>query len=120
MNKAELVEALSAHYDGNKTQAAKALNAVVHTIMENTATEDKVSITGFGVFERVARPERVVRNPRTGERKTAEATTVPRFRAGSELKAYVAGSKSAIAGDESDTGDGPVKRSRVKAPTKKA
>ena len=29
MNKAELIEALSVHYDGSKTEAAKALNAVV-------------------------------------------------------------------------------------------
>jgi DNA-binding protein HU-beta len=34
-----------------------------------------------------------VRNPRTGERKRAKATAVPRFRAGSDLKAYVSGAK---------------------------
>jgi DNA-binding protein HU-beta len=35
----------------------------------------------------------MVRNPRTGERKRAKATAVPRFRAGSDLKAYVSGAK---------------------------
>ena len=52
-----------------------------------------MSITGFGVFEKVHRSARMVRNPRTGERKPAEATAVPRFRAGTDLKAYVSGAK---------------------------
>ena len=93
MNKAELIEALSVHFDGSKAEAAKALNAVVSTITYKTAAGEKVSITGFGVFEKVHRSERMVRNPRTGERKKAEATAIPRFRAGTDLKAYVAGEK---------------------------
>ena len=93
VNKAELIEALSAHYDGNKAEASRALNAVVQTITYQTAGGQKVSITGFGVFERVPRSARMVRNPRTGERKRAKATAVPRFRAGSDLKAYVSGAK---------------------------
>jgi DNA-binding protein HU-beta len=93
MNKAELIEALSVHFDGSKAEAAKALNAVVSTITHKTAAGEKVSITGFGVFEKVHRSARMVRNPRTGERKQAEATAIPRFRAGTDLKAYVAGEK---------------------------
>ena len=93
MNKAELIQAVAAYYDGSKTEAAKALNAVVETITYKTAAGEKVSITGFGVFEKVPRSARMVRNPRTGERKRAKATAVPRFRAGSDLKAYVSGAK---------------------------
>ena len=93
MNKAELVEALAQHYEGSKAEATKALNAVVQTITYTAAAGEKVAITGFGVFEKVQRPARTVRNPRTGERKEAPATAVPRFRAGTELKAYVAGQR---------------------------
>ncbi len=93
MNKAELVEALARHYDGSRSEAAKALDAVVQTITRSTVAGERVAITGFGVFERVERPARMVRNPRTGERKEAAATAVPRFRAGTELKAYVAGQR---------------------------
>jgi DNA-binding protein HU-beta len=93
MNKSELVEALATHYDGSRADAAKALGAVVHAISAATAAGERVAITGFGVFERVERPARTVRNPRTGERLEAPATAVPRFRAGSELKAYVAGQR---------------------------
>jgi DNA-binding protein HU-beta len=84
---------VAAYYDGSKSEAAKALNAVVETITYKTAAGEKVSITGFGVFEKVHRSARMVRNPRTGERKRAKATSVPRFRAGSDLKAYVSGAK---------------------------
>lgn len=93
MNKAELIEALAAHIGGNKAEAARMLNLVTETIMIETARHGKVGITGFGVFERIDREERVVRNPRTGERKTAPATAVARFRPGSELKAYLSGAK---------------------------
>lgn len=93
MNKAELIEALAEHYNGSRSEAARALNAVVRTITEQTAAGEKVSITGFGVFEKVYRSARMVRNPRTGERKHADETAVPRFRAGSDLKAYVSGAK---------------------------
>lgn len=95
MNKAELIEALAPQFDGNKAEAGRALNAVVETIIFSTAKDGRVSITGFGVFEKVRRPSRMVRNPRTGERKRAKATNVPRFRAGTELKAYVSGEKKA-------------------------
>jgi DNA-binding protein HU-beta len=103
VNKAELIEAVATHYDGSKSEAAKALNAVIKTITYKTAAGEKVSITGFGVFEKVHRSARMVRNPRTGERKRAKATAVPRFRAGTDLKAYVSGAKKV-----------------PKAPTKKA
>jgi DNA-binding protein HU-beta len=93
VNKAELIEALAQHYDGNKAEASKALNAVVQTITYAAASGNKVAITGFGVFEKVDRPARLVRNPRTGERKEAAATSVPRFRPGTELKAYVSGER---------------------------
>jgi DNA-binding protein HU-beta len=66
---------------------------VEETITYKTAAGEKVSISGFGVFEKVHRSARMVRNPRTGERKRAKATAVPRFRAGSDLKAYVSGAK---------------------------
>ena len=91
MNKAELIRELSARFDGSKSEAARALNAVVETITSTVSTGEKVSVTGFGVFEKVDKPTRTVRNPRTGERKEAPATSVVRFRPGTDLKSSVAG-----------------------------
>ena len=92
MNKAELVRALAdRHFGGNKAEAARMLNAVVEVITAETAATGKVSITGFGVFERVHKTARTVRNPRTGERKAIEAEDIPRFRPGTTLRGMVSG-----------------------------
>ena len=93
MNKAEFIEVLATHFDGNRAEAGRALQAITQTITYQVSGGEKVTITGFGVFEKVHRPARLVRNPRTGERLRAKATAVPRFRAGSELKAYLSGAK---------------------------
>jgi DNA-binding protein HU-beta len=111
MNKSELVEALAAHYDGSRADATRALNAFVQTVSSATASGERVAITGFGVFERVERPARTVRNPRTGERLDVPATAVPRFRPGTELKAYVSGQRAVP-----ELGAAPVAR-RSGAPT---
>ncbi len=94
MNKSQLVEALAVHFDGNRRAAQHALESVIDTIQrELTKKGGKVAITGFGAFEAVERGARMVRNPRTGETKRAKKTTVPKFRAGAELKAVVSGAK---------------------------
>jgi DNA-binding protein HU-beta len=119
VNKAELIQALSAYYDGSKSEAAKALNAVVETITYKTAAGEKVSITGFGVFEKVHRSARMVRNPRTGERKRAKATAVPRFRAGTDLKAYVSGAKKVPRATAKKATSGSAAASKATAATRK-
>jgi DNA-binding protein HU-beta len=91
VNKAELIKELSTHFDGSKADAVRALKAVVETITTTVSTGEKVSVTGFGVFEKIDRPARTVRNPRTGERKEADATSIVRFRPGTDLKSSVAG-----------------------------
>ncbi len=94
VNKSQLVEALAVHFDGNRRAAQHALESVIDTVQrELTKKGGKVAITGFGAFEAVERGARMVRNPRTGETKRAKKTTVPKFRAGAELKAVVSGAK---------------------------
>lgn len=120
MNKAELIEALASHFDGSKAEASRALSAVTETITYSTARGEKVSITGFGVFEKIDRPARMVRNPRTGERTKAKKTSVPRFRAGSEFKAYVAGDKKPPKPAKTATKTaGPPATKTAKAPASK-
>ncbi len=93
VNKSQLIDALSAHYDGNKRAAQHALESVVDTIMREVARGEKVAITGFGAFEKAVRPSRMVRNPATGQRVRAKKTAVPKFRAGSQLKEVVSGAR---------------------------
>lgn len=92
MNKAQLVEAI-ADKVGGRQQAADAVDAVLDAIVRAVVGGDRVSVTGFGSFEKVDRPARYARNPQTGERVRVKKTSVPRFRAGQGFKDLVSGSK---------------------------
>jgi DNA-binding protein HU-beta len=92
VNKAELIEALSARL-GDKKQATSALDAVLAEIQSAVTKGDKVAITGFGVFEKRVRGARTARNPRTGEAVKVKKTSVPAFRAGASFREMVASGK---------------------------
>ena len=92
MNKAQLVEAI-ADKVGGRQQAADAVDAVLDAVVRAVVGGDRVSVTGFGSFEKVDRPARYARNPQTGERVRVKKTSVPRFRAGQGFKDLVSGSK---------------------------
>ncbi len=91
MNKTAFTKALASRFDGNVAEAGRALDAVLETIVQQTAAGEKVSLTGFGVFERVHRSARMVRNPATGSRTPKDAMFAPRFRAGLLFKRAVEG-----------------------------
>ena len=93
MNKSELIDALAARYEGNRKQAAHALESVLDTITREVAKGEKVAITGFGSFEKAVRNARWVRNPQTGERIKSKKKSVPKFSAGKELKDVISGAK---------------------------
>ncbi|MGR3935722.1 MULTISPECIES: HU family DNA-binding protein [Streptomyces] len=99
MNKAQLVEAI-ADKVGGRQQAADAVDAVLDAIVRAVVGGDRVSVTGFGSFEKVERPARYARNPQTGERVRVKKTSVPRFRAGQGFKDLVSGSKKLPRGGE--------------------
>ncbi|MGW0993035.1 HU family DNA-binding protein [Streptomyces sp. NPDC002520] len=99
MNKAQLVEAI-ADKMGGRQQAADAVDAVLDAIVRAVVGGDRVSVTGFGSFEKVDRPARYARNPQTGERVRVKKTSVPRFRAGQGFKDLVSGTKKLPRGGE--------------------
>ena len=93
MNKSQLIDTLAARFEGNRKQAAHALESVLDTITREVAKGEKVAITGFGSFEKRVRDARWVRNPRTGERIKAKKTAIPKFSPGADLKNVVSGAK---------------------------
>ena len=92
MNKAQLVEAVAEQLGGRRA-AAEAVDAVLDTIVRQVTAGERVSVTGFGTFEKVDRSARFARNPQTGERVKVKKTAVPRFRPGQGFKDLVSGSK---------------------------
>ena len=65
MNKAELIEVLTAELQSDRQTATRAVEELVDAIVRAVHKGDSVTITGFGVFERRHRAARVARNPRT-------------------------------------------------------
>jgi DNA-binding protein HU-beta len=92
VNKAELIESLSGRL-GDRKSATAALDAVLSEIQNAVTKGDKVSIAGFGVFEKRDRAARTARNPRTGEAVKVKKTSVPAFRPGATFKELVAAGK---------------------------
>jgi DNA-binding protein HU-beta len=92
VNKAELIEAMSGRL-GDRKSATAALDAVLSEIQNAVTMGDKVSIAGFGVFEKRVRAARTARNPRTGEAVKVKKTSVPAFRPGATFKELVAAGK---------------------------
>ena len=87
--KSELINIVAVRADIPKTKATAAVNAVLDAIEEAVASGDKVSLPGFGTFERKHKEARTVRNPQTGESMVSEAKNVPAFKAGTGFKERV-------------------------------
>ena len=91
MTKQDFVDAVADRANMSKRDAGDAVEAMLDTITDTLRRGDSVTFTGFGKFSTSARAARMGVNPRTGERVQIQATTVPKFSAGSSLKTAVKG-----------------------------
>ena len=91
MTKQDFVDAVADRAGMSKRDAGAAVDAVLDTISGALSRGDSVTFTGFGKFSTSARAARMGVNPRTGAKVHIAATTVPKFSAGSTLKAAVKG-----------------------------
>ena len=67
MNKNDLVAQVSANADISKSDAAKAVDAVLDAIADSLKGGQEVRLIGFGTFSVAQRRASQGRNPRTGE-----------------------------------------------------
>ena len=86
MNKADLIDAIASAADINKSDAGRALDAVIDSITEALVKGDQVSLVGFGTFTVRDRAARTGRNPQTGAPIQIAAAKVPAFKPGKALK----------------------------------
>jgi len=87
MTKAELVEKMAQDANISKTAAAEALNSFVANVTKALKKKDgKVTLVGFGTFQKIRRKARKGRNPQTGEAIKIKASNVVKFKAGKKLK----------------------------------
>ncbi len=92
MTKQEFVDQVATKSGLTRRDAEKAVNAFLEVITETLKKGGDVNFTGFGKFSAQQRKERQGVNPRNpGEKVTIPAAQVPKFSAGSTLKAAVKG-----------------------------
>jgi DNA-binding protein HU-beta len=86
MNKTDLIDTVAAHLESSKTDAGKAVDAVIEAITNGLKSDHKVTIAGFGTFQRRERAARTGVNPSTGEKMTIAASTTCGFKPSTALK----------------------------------
>ena len=91
MNKAELINVVSAAAEVSQKDAETVITATLDAITDALKEGEKVQLVGFGSFEVKKRAARVGRNPKTKEPIEIPASTVPVFKAGKVLKDIVGG-----------------------------
>jgi DNA-binding protein HU-beta len=93
VNKSEFVDEIVNQTGWSRREAEQSLSTVLNIISDTVASGEKVTLPGFGSFEKRERAAREARNPQTGEKIRLKKTSVPAFKPGTTLKAYVASSK---------------------------
>ncbi len=92
MTKQEFVEQVATKSGLTRRDAQKAVDAFLEVVTDTLKKGGEVNFTGFGKFSAQHRKERQGVNPRNpGEKVTIPAASVPKFSAGSSLKAAVKG-----------------------------
>ena len=90
MTKAEFIDKVADRSGLSKKDAAAAVDAFLDSVEDALKAGDTVTFTGFGKFSTQHRAARMGVNPRNpGEKVHIPAATVPKFSAGSALKAAV-------------------------------
>jgi len=89
VNKSELVSRLTERLGGDRTAATTAVNGVLEEIEGSVARGERVSLLGFGTFDRRQRAARAGRNPQTGATLQLGASVAPVFRPGAGFRSRV-------------------------------
>jgi DNA-binding protein HU-beta len=86
MTKTQLVAALAEEMGADKKAASAALDAVTSVITREVSAGGAVTLPGVGKIYCRERPERMVRNPATGEQIKKEADKVVKMTIAKALK----------------------------------
>jgi DNA-binding protein HU-beta len=92
VNKAQLIEAVATDL-GDRKVAEQAVANFLDVVVRTVAAGEKVTLSGFGTWERRSRAARTARNPATGAKIKLKATHVAAFKAGVQFKQITAAGK---------------------------
>jgi DNA-binding protein HU-beta len=87
MTKAEIVQKMADEAGITKAAAQSALESFIDSVSKSLKKKDgKVTLVGFGTFQKARRKARKGRNPQTGEAIKIKASNVVKFKPGKKLK----------------------------------
>ena len=95
MNRKQLVDSIQKQTAVARADVDKVLGSLIQQTQVAVKKGERVSLVGFGTFERRDRKARTARNPRTGTPVKVKATKIPAFRAGQAFKDVVSGKAAA-------------------------
>ena len=81
-----LASKVAATLDMSESDAEQAIKAVMAALSDELKAGEKITLTGFGIFEVSDRPAREGRNPRTGEAMQIAASKAVKFKPSKTLK----------------------------------
>ena len=91
MNKNGLVAEVAKRTGSSKAEVARSIDSAMDVIRETVAKGDRISLVGFGTFERKRRNPRIARNPRKPDTPiVVPARDLPWFSPGKEFKEMIA------------------------------
>ncbi len=127
MNKAELVNVVAKATGQSKLSVQNTVASLLHSLTAALAKGERVTLVGFGTFERRQRQARFGVNPQNPKQKLKiEAAKVPVFRAGQELKDITDGKAKmpampkSVAAPEAKKEAKPAAKKAAAKPAKKA
>jgi DNA-binding protein HU-beta len=91
LNKGDLIDSLANATGESKRTVTTVIEAYINEVQKQVKKGEKVTVPGFGTFERRNRSARTARNPRTGEEIKVKASKVPAFKPGAGFKSFVSG-----------------------------
>lgn len=86
MNKSQLISAVAEKTSVPKGDVKRVFDALFDLTEQKLSEDEKIVISGFGVFSTIHVSERVGRNPRTGEQVRIAARRMVRFHSNMEIK----------------------------------
>jgi DNA-binding protein HU-beta len=90
LNRAELIDGVVARVQAERRSVERVVGAVFDEIVAEVARGGRVTLAGFGTFERRERAARTARNPQTGAPVKVKKRRVAAFKVGATFKDTVA------------------------------
>jgi DNA-binding protein HU-beta len=89
MNRSELVQQIAEDAEMTQKQVDTVIGSFIEVVKKIVKDGEKVTLTGFGTFEKRHRREREGRNPQNGSKIKIPACNVPGFSPGKQFKEAV-------------------------------